>query len=200
MNLSHHGLLPGVAAAVWLAGVGGGMAALWRYATVPGVAATPPAAWPRESRIRPGAGRATLVMLAHPQCPCTRASIGELDRLMAHVGDRLAAHVVLVAPAGAPDGWDATDLRRAAAAIPGVAVLRDAGGVEARTFRAATSGQVLLYDAAGRLRFSGGITAARGHAGDNAGRSAIEALLAGADPAARETPVFGCALLGPGDS
>jgi hypothetical protein len=54
---------------------------------------------------------------------------------------------------------------------------------------------VILYDAAGRLRFSGGITAARGHAGDNLGRSAIVELLEGDSPTATATPVFGCSLL-----
>jgi hypothetical protein len=52
----------------------------------------------------------------------------------------------------------------------------------------------LLYDTAGRLLFSGGITAARGHSGDNAGREAIVALLAGAPTDRTQTPVFGCKL------
>ena len=52
-----------------------------------------------------------------------------------------------------------------------------------------------LYDAGGQLRFSGGITPARGHAGDNAGRSAIVALVESASSAPVETPVFGCSLL-----
>ena len=196
MNASRHRLLPGIAGALWLMAVGGGMAALWTYSTAPGIPATPPPAWPRDSRIRPSADRATLIVLAHPQCPCTRASIEELDRLMARAGDRLTAHVLFVMPPGAANGWEATDLWRSAAAIPGVTVLHDAEGTEAHRFHAATSGQVILYDAAGRLRFSGGITVARGHAGDNPGRSAIVELLEGDSSAARETPVFGCSLLG----
>jgi hypothetical protein len=45
------------------------------------------------------------------------------------------------------------------------------------------------------LLFAGGITAARGHAGDNAGRSAIETLLAGGRPGYDRTPVFGCPIV-----
>jgi hypothetical protein len=56
--------------------------ALWNYESTPGVAAATPGRWPADSRIKPDADRATLVMLAHPHCPCTRASIGELARLM----------------------------------------------------------------------------------------------------------------------
>jgi hypothetical protein len=79
-----------------------------------------------------------------------------------------------------------------AAAVPGVRVVRD-DGAEAWRFGARVSGQVMVYDHAGRLQFSGGITGARGHEGDNAGRDAIEALLAGR-PHAASAFVFGCLL------
>jgi hypothetical protein len=55
------------------------------------------------------------------------------------------------------------------------------------------SGQVLAYDGQGRLAFNGGITASRGHEGDSAGRSAVEAMLAGRRHAATAF-VFGCLL------
>jgi len=184
-----------IAGTAWLLAVATGMTVLWRYSTAPGIPAAPPHEWPRESRIRPSPDLATLILLAHPQCPCTRASIEELDRLMARLDGRLVAHVLFVTPTDAPDGFERTDLWRSAAAIPGVDVVRDEDGVEARRFHAPTSGQVILYDAAGRLRFSGGITAARGHAGDNLGRSAIVELLEGDSPTATATPVFGCSLL-----
>jgi hypothetical protein len=184
-----------IAGAAWLLAVATGMTVLWRYSTAPGIPAAPPAEWPRESRIRPSPDLATLILLAHPRCPCTRASIEELDRLMARLDGRLVAHVLFVTPTDAPDGWERTDLWRSAAAIPGVDVVRDEDGAEARRFHSPTSGQVILYDAAGRLRFSGGITAARGHAGDNLGRSAIVELLEGDSPTATATPVFGCSLL-----
>jgi hypothetical protein len=87
-----------------------------------------------------------------------------------------------------------TDLLASAAAIPGVVVVRDDEGVEAGRFRAATSGQTMLYDTAGTLLFSGGITSARGHAGDNAGREAVVSLLTTDEAARKETPVFGCPL------
>jgi hypothetical protein len=53
----------------------------------------------------------------------------------------------------------------------------------------------LLYSAGGERLFSGGITFARGHAGDNAGRAAIEAWSTGSPPGYRETPVFGCPII-----
>ena len=61
-----------------------------------------------------------------------------------------------------------------------------------------TSGQTLLYDEDGRLAFSGGITGARAHAGDNLGRQSLVALL-NREPAKRSaTNVFGCPLFNAG--
>lgn len=101
--------------------------------------------------------------------------------------------MLLACPTGTPGDWADTDVGRAAAAIPGVRVLRDEGEVEAARFGVATSGQVLLYDPAGALRFAGGITAGRGHEGDNANRAALEAVLGGR-VAGADAPVFGCEL------
>jgi hypothetical protein len=73
-------------------------------------------------------------------------------------------------------------------------VIFDPDGVEARRFGAETSGHTLLFAGDGRLLFSGGITASRGHAGDNAGESVIVALVNNQTPALTRTLVFGCSL------
>ena len=49
--------------------------------------------------------------------------------------------------------------------MPGVRVFEDPEATTARLFGARVSGQVLLYDAGGKLLFNGGITAFRGHPG-----------------------------------
>jgi hypothetical protein len=134
------------------------------------------------------------LMLAHPHCPCTRASIGELAQVMAHAVGKVNAFVLFVRPPGAGADWDDSDLRRSAAAIPGVTVLTDDGGTEGAKFGAETSGHTLVFDREGTLVFSGGITASRGHAGDNAGESAVLAALRGETMAQSRTPVFGCLL------
>jgi hypothetical protein len=135
----------------------------------------------------------------HPHCPCSRASLSELSVLMSAAAGKMQAYVLFVRPPGVPWGWEHTDLWRQAAAIPGVTVIADDGGREALRFGAATSGQTMLYDRRGELEFSGGITAARGLYGDNAGRSAISALLdAGKAGTPRRTPVYGYPLLGRG--
>jgi len=182
---------------LWFVAVGAGLLFLWSYANAPGVAAAAPSRWPTASRIKPAPDRATLVMLTHPQCPCTRASIEELDQLMAHCQGRVNAYVVLMKPHGFADDWVETDLWRHALRIPGVSVLVDEDGTETHQFRAETSGQVLLYGTDGRLLFSGGITGSRGHVGDNFGESAIESLINTGSADNDHGLVFGCPLFNP---
>jgi hypothetical protein len=134
------------------------------------------------------------LMFAHPKCPCTRASISELARIVARCGERLSVHVLFDKPAGASSDWEQTDLCSAARNIPGVQVATDFDQREARRFAAKTSGFVLLYDADGRLLFNGGITSSRGHSGDNLGRSTIVELVTKGTSAADHTSVFGCLL------
>jgi hypothetical protein len=99
-----------------------------------------------------------------------------------------------VKPAGAGPDWDETHLRRSAAAIPGVTVFTDENGIEAARFGAETSGHTLVFAPDGTLVFSGGITASRGHAGENAGENAVVAALNQESVALSRTPVFGCSL------
>jgi hypothetical protein len=120
--------------------------------------------------------------------------MGELGALMAHAQGRLNAYVLFLKPAGFSEDWEKTDLWQSAASMPGVNVLIDEGGREARLFNSSTSGQTILYDSAGRLQFSGGITGSRGHSGDNAGRSAILSVVNAGAVEQAETFVFGCPL------
>ena len=66
--------------------------------------------------------------------------------------------------------------------------------VEAARFGVATSGHTLVYDAPGRLLFSGGLTAARGREGEAKSARRIAALLTTGKADRDVSPVFGCAL------
>lgn len=211
----------------WLLVVLGGLKFLLDYQSGAGRSAVAPNTWPAASRIERDPARATLVLIAHPHCPCTRATMAELEHVMARAAGRLHCVVVFSIPPGRPEAWGHSELWRTAARIPGVERIADRDGIEARRFGTITSGQALLYDREGRLVFSGGITPGRGHAGDNAGRDAIVAFALGerrpmgvpalpalpaSVPARRDappgkwlapvlsTPVFGCALSCPHDS
>jgi hypothetical protein len=181
---------------VWLVVVGAGFVVLANYQSASGSIGRTPSDWPAQTRVALDQKRDTLIMFAHPRCPCTRASMEELNRLLARGHDNVAVQVWFFKPAGFPADWTRSDLWRSAAAIPGVTVQDDPEGAQARLFGAETSGYVLLYDPRGKLLFKGGITGSRGHAGDNAGEDAVVSLLAGQDTSLRQTPVYGCSLLG----
>lgn len=121
--------------------------------------------------------------------------MGELEKIVARCQGKVTPWIVVYKPSQSEANWEQTDLWHTADAIPGSYVISDLDGAEARKFRAATSGQTLLYDAAGNLLFSGGITESRGHAGDNAGADDIVSLLTTGKSDSRETPVFGCPII-----
>jgi hypothetical protein len=167
-----------ILAVIWLGLVGIALPQLWVYEVTPGASTISPLDWPAASRIEPAKSLPTLLVFAHPHCPCTRATIDELDQLMARCSDRVEARVLFYQPSELADQqWEKTDIWYAAEKIPGVSVVIDRDGLDAKRFAALTSGHVALYSANKQLLFSGGITGSRGHAGDNAGRSAVESLL-----------------------
>jgi hypothetical protein len=180
--------------ALWLAGVTGTLAWAAVYRATSGAPAAAPAWWPAGSTLHLDERRPALVMLVHPRCPCTRASIIELARLMTEVGDRVAAHVVFVRPPGVQRDWEQTETWRAAQRISGVTVHVDEAGVEAHRFGAETSGQVVAFSPEGAMLFSGGITGARDHVGDNAGHDALRRVILGETLRVAEGPVYGCPL------
>jgi hypothetical protein len=158
------------AALVWVILLVSGMAIFMRSANSAGAAATAPLDWPAASRIERSTAGATLVVLAHPHCPCTRATINELAKVMARLDGKLPAYVIFTKPEGVEEDWEKTDTWASAAQIPGVRVVSDERGEETQLFGARTSGQAMLYDHTGKLLFSGGITVGRGLEGTAPGR------------------------------
>ena len=173
--------------ATWLASAIAGVVLVESWTVTAGATSTP--AWPRDTMLAAPSEAPVLLMFAHPHCPCTRASLHELARLALRLPEHADVRVLFGVPSDSPDWTDAA-LVREAAAIPGVNVLVDRDGREAARFGVSTSGHVLVYGPDRALRFSGGITSARGHEGDN--RGAALALDAFARDDAGNTLVFGC--------
>lgn len=187
--------------ALWAVAVIGGEAWMWRYQLTPGAApAAAPRTWPADAPLPAHPGRPLLLMVAHPQCACTRASLNELRRLVARfeaLPVQPDLYLSLVVPAGAGAGWIDGPVLRNASSIHGVRVAIDPGGSFAARLGATTSGHVLVYGADGALLFSGGITSARAHEGDSIGQNAIVRALYGGKPPTDTAPVFGCGLKSP---
>ncbi|HYI94205.1 MAG TPA: hypothetical protein VEX68_11725 [Bryobacteraceae bacterium] len=167
------------------------------YSTVPGSRGATPSGWPKSSALELHQDRPTLVMIAHPRCACTRASLQELEIILSRTDGRLRSYILFLYPKGEKKKWVETDLWKMANRLNGVTVRLDEDGREAGKFGAKTSGHVFMYSGAGKLIFSGGITALRGHGGENAGRSAVISL-ANSESANNPTnPVFGCSIFDP---
>lgn len=179
---------------LWFGGVSVGLYLLIDYETTPGKGGVAPAEWPPQSRLERHPVLPTLVMLVHPRCSCSQASLEEFARLLTRFQGRVRSYVLVYTPSVRSSDWDHSALGRAAAALPDVRVWRDIDGAEAALFRVATSGYTVLYDGRGQRRFHGGITPSRGHAGDNAGSQALAALLDLHTPARQTSLVFGCDL------
>jgi len=179
----------------WIAAIGLGFTFLSGYSVAAGAPASAPLEWPSASRIPAPRGQYQLVMTVHPNCPCTRASVIELNNLMSTLRlEHVKGYVLVMKPADFPDEWTRTESVRNAGSIPGVDVVVDVDGVEAARLGAQTSGQVLLYGPDGRLRFAGGLTPDRGHVGDSPGRERILSLVKTGTADAKESLVFGCPL------
>jgi hypothetical protein len=178
----------------WLGAIASGLTILVRYEVTPGVKAAAPSRWPVDTQIALAPELPTLVMMIHPHCPCSRASVSELAMLMVSARDRVQVYAVFVRPQGSSADWEKSDLWDSVSIIPGVQMVVDEDGLEARRFGSETSGQVMMYGRDGRLLFNGGITAARGHAGNNEGRNAIISLLETESVKEIEVPVYGCPI------
>jgi hypothetical protein len=180
------------AAIVWASTVVAALEAIRRFESTPGAAADARLAWPSH-RLSHANGAATLVMLIHPHCSCSRASVSELAQIVEKAPHSMQTYVLVYRPSDAKAGWENTDVYRAASGLRRTRVVIDDDGAEAKRFGGFTSGQTFLYDADGHLRFTGGVTSLRGHAGMNRGRADVIRI---ANSAATNGthPVFGCAI------
>jgi len=210
MNLeARHWLLTarmpvGMLVAGWLLLNSVGLGMFWQYKTTGHQPDGSAVRWPEQTNLLLASDRPTLVMFAHPLCPCTMASLHELTRLLSHgtvtnctVSPSTAPPritFVIYQPASAGHEWQTSAFIEAARALPGAEIIWDDRGTIAKKFAATTSGQVQLYHPSGQCLFNGGITRARGHEGENAASIALHSVLQGEESALIQSPVYGCEL------
>jgi hypothetical protein len=181
------------AAALWIGTIAAAFEAIRRFETTPGLPASAPRVWPAASAVARTSGAWSLVMLVHPHCSCSRASVSELAAIVEKAPRRVETTVLVYRPHEMPAGWERTGVYDAASRIPRARVRLDRDGAEAELFGGFTSGQTFLYDEEGRLRFAGGVTSLRGHAGLNRGRADV-LRIARQGHGSGSHPVFGCAI------
>ena len=181
----------------WGVTIVAGMYKVTVYSRSPGEAAPQPGQWPRGTTVPLAGDRPTMLLTLHPRCVCSRATLEELARLLAEISSPIRIQALMYLPEAGFDSWSESGLAKQARSIPGLTLLADVKGKEAERFGMSTSGHTALYAPDGRLLFSGGITSARGHVGDNAGHSAIVSILLKRQPATTRTPAFGCSIRDP---
>ncbi|MBL8873035.1 MAG: hypothetical protein JNK90_24870 [Planctomycetaceae bacterium] len=158
-----------------------------------------PTRWPEGSTLEKNPTGPTILMFVHPRCPCSIASLRELERVQAAASslkDRQPKWLIIAAvPSNADSKWRESRLLSQAKVLPNTEVVWDLAGVEAQRYKAITSGDVRFYNEHGQLLFSGGITTSRGHEGASKGGDQLIALLCGGNRSMVTTaPVFGCQL------
>jgi hypothetical protein len=186
-------LWPGVA--LWVITLGFGLRMLAKYEFTPGAVGVAPSAWPASAPLQPDGVHPTLVLFLHPQCPCSKATVAELARLLGEVPNQFTAAAFIYSPAAELAEWTRSEIAETVRGMPGVRLQPDPDGKIAKQFGAMTSGQVMLFGRQGDIEFSGGITGSRGHEGDNAGRRAVVARISGKETSFTHTAVFGCSLV-----
>ena len=135
-----------------------------------------------------------LLVFVHPKCPCTRATIHNLDLVSRRSDLRLEIIPVIFRPLHGDATWLETDNTRRLATLTRRSLVDDEDSQLARQFNVQVSGHCLLYDCAGRLRFSGGITASRGHEGRCRTLAALTKTLEGHSIDQTRWPVYGCQM------
>lgn len=183
----------------WLAFSLFGLARLADYSARPNDIQPPPERWPRDSKIPLSADACELVMFVHPKCPCTRASLAELARLIPRLSRPVNITVAFVVPEGLSAEFAHGTLWNWTEEIPVARRFVDKNGMEARRFNATISGHVVLYGISGELRFYGGITSGRGHEGGNVGVETLLRRIESVEDHHRRCEVYGCPLLDPVD-
>src|SRR6188768_4255787 len=99
----------------WLVAVVIGGIQVSAYDRAAGNIAKAPLQLPQSLLITPEKELPTLVMLVHPHCPCSRASVGELAKVMTACQGKLTATVLILRPEDMNEGWEKTNLWTAAA-------------------------------------------------------------------------------------
>ncbi len=189
-----------VASVIWLSCIAAFIPSLLDHMAKPGAnAVLNLETWPSISPISPAEDGQTLLLFAHPQCPCTLATLAELERLLVYpIPTQFHAILVLPVPEDhAHNQATATNhsaVLNYASQIPGLTVTIDNEAEITRAFGIRTSGHCLLYGKDKTLLYSGGLTPLRGHEGPCEGNIALSQCLIGKIPASRYAPVFGCAL------
>ena len=168
---------------------------LINYETKPALLTDAVKYWPSLTQFIQKNNTYKLVMVVHPYCSCSRASLRELSLIMARIHEApVSTYLLFYRSKASAVAWTKSRLWEKALQLENVQLIDDADGKLSKLFNASISGQTLLYEPSGRLVFNGGITPSRGHEGDNSGINAIVAIITKGITKTHKTFVYGCPI------
>lgn len=179
---------------LWTFLLSGSVVALIKYSGKPGAPAEVLKQWPVKTALGPLKEKPILAVFLHPHCPCSRATLNELDRLLPSMFGKVDVRLVFIQPDGRDLEWVHSSLWKKAIALPGVQVLIDPRGSEIDRFGPKVSGHTMFFESTGKLIFSGGLTPSRGHGGDSPGHDFLLGWMDGKRPEPLLSSIFGCGL------
>jgi hypothetical protein len=182
---------------------------LIHFSSTPGAQFAAPAHWPGEILLSRTAGLPLLLVFVHPRCSCTPATLRQLDSMLQSTQAAVQVALVVYGSKTVSSKAFSPDASNPEAPIsePAISssllhvqsqVVPDPGGLLARRFGAATSGEIVLYAADGHLLFQGGITPMRSQVGAGPGADALSNALTTGAAQFRHASVFGCPIFLPG--
>ena len=137
--------------------------------------------------------RSTILVFYHPHCPCTVATIRNLERSWTRLSQDSTILAFAYRPSETGDSWISSTstgiLKRM-----GANVIVDPDGQNCTKFGVLTSGHLLVYNDEGALQFSGGVTSSGGHEGDCPAISDLVQKISNQSKQAKQWPVYGCQI------
>src|SRR5437868_14665541 len=82
-----------------------GFIALLKYGNTAGGRGQTPSQWPPDTRLSQSNDKPTLLVFIHPQCSCSSATIGELERIMTDIAGKARVQAVFYRPKDKGKDW-----------------------------------------------------------------------------------------------
>lgn len=136
-----------------------------------------------------------LLVFYHPHCPCTAASLRNLQRINSSLVSERKIYAFAFHPQDEPVTWIESPTTKLLRGIPNITIIPDREAIACQAFGLSTSGHMLVYDEAQRLIFSGGITPGRGHEGDCQSSFDLRQKINGEKSTLNYWPVYGCSIV-----
>ena len=187
----------GALVAIWALSFIGGYWTLVHYHQTPSESVATAQHWTAEDlKLCPTAP--TILIAIHPQCACTRASLRELQRILARYRCPTEVQALIYTPhdlnPAEMKSWEQSATMSELANIAKINCHRDPEGKTATELGMHTSGDIRIYHPNGRLLFHGGVTSARAHEGESLATAKVLAALRGELERPESHPVYGCSL------